>query len=97
MAPKYTISETCLHIVDSYSIPKAQFTSIFKQIRAFHPKSKVWQRSNKSLRREWAVHNFLYSIHFKRAQTKDVDLDYPCDKPEWLYKIVGFLVWLFVK
>ena len=54
-------------------------------------------RSRFSLKMEWAVHNFLYKIHYKREQTKDVDLDDPCDHPEWIYEILGCLVWIFIR
>jgi hypothetical protein len=45
---------------------------------------------------EWTVHNVLYRLGYKRGQTKDVDMDDPCDKPEWLYGILGVLCWIFL-
>ena len=45
---------------------------------------------------EWTVHNVLYRLGIKRAQTKDVDMDLPCDKPEWLYEVLGVLCWIFL-
>lgn len=94
---KYKITKSNLHIPDSYLIEKKKFPRILAQIKGIHPESDVWKRSFLSLSRELAVHNFCYAIHFKRKQTKDCDLDYPCDKPEWVYKLVGLIVWVFVK
>lgn len=54
-------------------------------------------RSNCSLKYEWITHNFLYKIGYKRERTKDCDLDFPCDKCEWIYIAIGFLVQMFVK
>ena len=34
-----------------------------------------WQRSVDSMRVEWAIHNILYDLHYKRNRTEDVDLN----------------------
>lgn len=94
---KYKITKSNLHIPDSYLVEKKRIPGILAQIKAIHPDSDVWKRSFISLQREWTVHNFCYKINFKRERTKDCDLDYPCDKPEWVYKTIGFLIWPFVK
>lgn len=93
---KYTITKNNLHIVDSCQVSKKNFGRTLTSIKNFHPKSDVWKRSDKSLKREWAVHNFSYSLGLFRSRTKDVDLNYP-NRWAWLYNIVGALVWIFIK
>lgn len=94
----YIITENNLHIVDSYKVSKREMRIklgvIFLDSRS--AKSNIWQRSPFGLYMEWVCHNFLYSIGYKRERTKDVDLNTDC-KIEWLYKILGILVWIFVK
>lgn len=96
----YTITENNLHIIDSYKISKKEMEDFLCQIQKdsanLYIFSKIWSRPFFSLRMEWVCHNFLYSIGYKREQTKDVDLNLPC-KIEWLYKVLGCLVWVFVK
>lgn len=96
---KYNFSEdgTVLTIRDSYTVPKKDFQKTLNQIKALHGNMPIFQRTDKSLKREWAVHNFCYIIGYKRERTKDCDLDLPSDKPEWVYKFIGWLVWPFIK
>lgn len=94
---KYTITDTNLHIEDSYTVSKRMMDLHLDVIRQWHPDSNVWKRSMFSLQMEWCVHNALYGLGLWRSHTKDVDLDYPCNKPEWVYEVLGCLVWLFVK
>lgn len=93
-----------IHITDSYKISKREFHNVLinREYEAhwhnIESEIQVFEhRSRFSLKMEWAVHNFLYAIGYKRAQTKDADLDYPCDKPEWIYCVLGCLVWIFIK
>lgn len=99
----YTLTPNNLHIEDSYKVSKRDFIWALSAIKyakkdGLYPNmySNVWKRTAFSLEAEWVCHNFLYSIGYKREQTKDVDLNYPC-KIEWLYKVLGCLVWVFVK
>lgn len=70
----------------------------FDRVLSQYANTEVMQhRSLFSLKMEWAVHNFCYMIGYKRERTRDVDLDYPCDKPEWIYKICGMICWIFIK
>lgn len=94
---KYTITADNLHIVDSWKVSKKDMDSVLSKIWNKHPNSRVWKRTPFSLRMEWVCHNFLFSIGYKRARTTDVDLDYPADRPEWLYNACGILCWIFVK
>lgn len=91
----YTISDTNLHIEDSHRVGKFKMMGELRAIRAECPDSKVWGRCLSSLYLEWIVHNFLYMLGYKRSQTGAVDLDNPCDRPEWLYVVIGVLVWPF--
>ena len=86
-----------LTLYDSYTVPKADFQKTLNQIKSIHGKMPIFQRTDKSLKREWAVHNFLYRVGYERERTKDCDLDLPCDKPEWVYIVLGLLVWPFIK
>lgn len=93
----YTISYNNLHIVDSYKTHKCQMR---KELQAIKDKdivdTIVFERSLFSMKMEWICHNFLYMVGYERERTKDVDLDNPCDRPEWQYIVCGLLVWIFV-
>ena len=96
---KYKFSEdgSVLTIYDSYTVPKADFQKTLNQIKSIHGNKKIFERTDNSLKKEWATHNALYGLHYKRSRTKDCDFDNPCDKPEWLYCVIGTLVWSFIK
>lgn len=96
--PEYTLSKTCLHIEDSFKVRKRDMRAILAEIRNYTVpgQTDVFKRSLFSLKMEWIAHNFLYKIGYKRKQTGSVDLDNPCDRPEWLYIICGLLTWIFV-
>lgn len=86
-----------IRIVDSYKVSKHRFESVlatYTDVQAMEVKT---HRSLFSLKMEWATHNFLYNLGVKRERTKNVDLDYPCDKPEWVYCVMGTLIWIFIK
>lgn len=96
---RYKFSEdgTVLTIYRSCDISKKDFQKTLNQIKAFHKDKPIFQRTDKSLKSEIAVHNFCYNMGFYRDRTKDCDLDFPCDKPEWIYIILGAIVWPFIK
>ena len=91
----YSITRHNLHIPDSYKVCRFKMRSILKEIREKNRKlpknlqSLVFDRSLFSLKMEWIAHNALYLIGYQRERTKDVDLDNPCDRPEWQYKLAG--------
>lgn len=89
----YTITDTNLHIEDSHTISKFRFCKVLKGIRSDNPQSHIWDRTLFSLYMEWTCHNFLYMIGYERERTGSVDLDNPCDHPEWMYIIGGIIVW----
>lgn len=85
-----------LTLYESHTIHKDGFQKMLNQIKAIHGSMPIFQRTDESLKRELAVHNFLYGIGYQRQRTKDADLDLPCDKPEWVYIALGWIVWPFI-
>lgn len=94
--PVYHVGFNVVNIVDSYKVRKWNMRKVLKNIKAENHITVVFERSLFSLKMEWICHNFLYNIGYERDRTKDVDLDNPCDRPEWQYIVCGILVWLFV-
>lgn len=94
----YTLTYNNLHIKDSYKVHKCQMRKELTKVRDLSSAGEtiVLERSFFSLKMEWICHNFLYKIGYKREQTKDADLDNPCDHPEWMYILGGLAVWGFV-
>lgn len=95
---EYKLTRNNLHIVDGFRTRKWNMS---KELRAIKEKTPsgftiVFQRSMFSLKMEWIAHNFLYNVGYKREQVGNVDLDNPCDRPEWLYIVCGLLTWIFV-
>lgn len=95
---QYTISSNNLHVKSSFEIRKKDFEKELLAIRAEHPESLVWNRSIRSLVREWATHNAFYELGIFRSRTAHMDLNWP---QRWLfrmgYAIIGALVWPFIR
>lgn len=95
---KYIITNSNLHLIDSYKVSKKRFDGELNRIKAIHPNSDVWKRSRCSMKLEWATHNGLYAIGIMRDHTKDVDINYP---QKWYakvgYAVCGSLFWIFIK
>lgn len=94
---KYIITKHNLHIEDSYKLKKKEIKSALEEIKSINSDSLIWERSMFSLVMETVTHKVLYKLGLWKNRTKDVDLDNPCDKPEWLYIIIGILTWIFVR
>ena len=95
--PEYRVAVNDVEIYDSYKVHKRDMRCVLKNIKRDHEEeTTVFNRSIFSLKMEWICHNFMYNVGYKREQTKDVDLDYPSDHPEWLYIVCGLLIWIFV-
>ena len=92
----YIISDNCLHISDSYLYSKDDMIPSLNLIKSRYPHSDIWQRSMRSLRAEWIVHNACYRLHILRSHTADVDLNYP-NRVEWLYRLLAPLASLIIK
>ena len=98
MTRNYTVTTYNVHIPDSFEVSKNGFDGILDMLAVQYPNCEVWNRSRRSLKAEWAVHNALYAIGIKRERTGSVDLNYPL--PWYVgaaYYIGGAIVWLFIK
>ena len=73
---KYKIYADRIKLYDSCFIKKDKFKTELDRIRSLHPTCHLWIRSDKSIRREWAAHNWAYSLGIKGDKTADVDLDF---------------------
>lgn len=95
---KYKIFGDRIKLFDSCFIPKDGFQLEIDKIRNFHPTCHLWVRSDKSIRREWAAHNWAYSLGIKRDKTADVDLNF---EQKWytklFYFVAGSVAMLFIK
>ena len=92
----YIISDNCLQISDSYLYSKDDMIPSLNLIKERYPLYDIWQRSMRSLRAEWMVHNACYRLHILRSHTADVDLNYP-NRIEWLYRLLAPLASLIIK
>ena len=95
----FTVSPDNVHLEDSYRVHKHAFEPKLKAMRERYPDSLVWKnRSLKSLEREWAVHNALYSLGIFKSRTASIDLNWPQGRIFRLgYALLGTLVWPFIK
>lgn len=91
----YIISDNSLQISDSYLYSKHDMISSLNLIKARYPHSDIWQRSMRSLRAEWIVHNACYRLHILRSHTCDVDLNYP-NRFTWAYALLAPLARLII-
>lgn len=95
---EYTYEKNNIHIDMSCTISKKYFDSALVGIEEAHPELNVWKRSMKSLKRELATHNLLYSWGIAKSRTRDCDLNYPL---KWYvsvaYWVIGSLALLIIK
>ena len=94
----YTLSSNNIHLISSFEIKKEDFERELVALRERHPDCLVWNRSIKSLTREWAAHNAFHALGIWRKKTADTDLNWP---QNWLFRIgyavAGAVVWPFIK
>ena len=73
------VTKDNIKILDSYKVHKASDMKhefmIIKNNFTNEECSVIHVRSINSLVYEWQAHNLLYDLHYKRKQTKDVDLN----------------------
>ena len=95
---QYKVTPTNIQLKSSFEVRKADFERELLAMREAHPESLVWNRSIKSLKREWAAHNAFHALGVFRKKTADVDLDWP---QKWFfrvgYAVAGAIVWPFIK
>lgn len=94
----YTFSSNNIQLKSSFKVKKDDFERELLAMREEHPECLVWNRSIKSLKREWAAHNAFHALGILRRKTADTDLNWP---QGWLtrvgYWIAGGVVWPFIK
>lgn len=91
------ITDTNIHIRSSHLVRGRRFRNWLRYLRWMYPVNGVLlQRSDFSLKMEWACHNFLYKLGIQRSRTGDVDLDIK-DKYRVMYFIMGPLVWIWIR
>ena len=93
------ISDTCIHIVDSYKLSKKDIKVIIDTlIQDYQGNGVIKNRSRYSILSEICVHNFCYNLNICRERTGSVDINYPINKlGEQIYKIIGPVCWIFIK
>ena len=95
---QYKVTPTNIQLKSSFEVKKADFERELLAMREAHPESLVWNRSIKSLKREWAAHNALFALGIFRSRTCHTDLNWP---QRWVfrigYAIIGRVVWPFIK
>ena len=94
----YKVTPNNIKLKSSFKISKEDFERELAVIRAQHPDCLVWNRSMRSLKREWAAHNAFHALGLIRRNTADTDLNWP--QPWYIrlgYTIVGILAWPFIK
>ena len=95
---KYRIFNDRIKLIGSCLVPKSRFKLELDRIRNLHPTCHLWIRSDNSIRREWALHNWAYSLGIKRDKTADVDLNFEQKWYEKLgYFIIGSIAMLVIK
>lgn len=95
---KYKIFSNRIKLFDSCFIRKDRFQFEIDKIRNLYPTCHLWARSDNSIKREWAAHNWAYSLGIKRDKTADVDLNF---EQKWYdklgYFIIGSIALLVIK
>ena len=86
---RYKILGDRVKLINSYLVPKGKFSRELGMIKNLHPTCQIWNRREGSLRREWATHNLLYSLGYKRERTKDADLNF---EHKWYMKLAYAVV-----
>jgi hypothetical protein len=86
---RYKIYADRIKLLDSSFVRKSMFRTEIERIRSLHPTCRLWIRSDNSIRREWAAHNWAYSLGIKRDKTADVDLDF---EQKWYVKLGYFIM-----
>lgn len=97
--PVYSVTGNNIHIENSSDIRKHYFAGVLDLIRREYPGNQVLaNRSEKSLEREWCVHNWCHAHGIAKERTRSVDLNWP---QRWwvkaIYAVAGTLLWPFTK
>lgn len=86
-----SVTDTNIHIVNSYQIKsRTVMKSVLLDIKDDYPDIRVFkERTMKSLINEWVGRNNLFTLHFFRSHTADVDLQVPV---KWYEPIAWWLL-----
>lgn len=91
----YDFDSLNIHIEGSYKVPDKK--SIKGALNMITDSSNLdyraltefgFNRTFKSMEREWAAHNVLYRLNYERERTKDVDLN----KSETIGRKIGYFI-----
>lgn len=97
MATRYSITQTSLHLYDASTIKKREIDKRLNSIQALHPKSRIWERGRRSLRREWAAQKALFRMGINRERTKDCVFRYPQPfSGRFAGALLGSIAWVFL-
>ena len=86
---KYKIYNDRIKLIGSCFISKSKFKSELDRIRNLHPTCRLWNRSESSIKREWAAHNWAYSLGINKSNTADADINF---EQKWYVKLAYFVV-----
>lgn len=95
---EYSVGPNNIHFDSSFRVQKDDFESELKAMRDWYPDSQVWNRSIKSLKREWATHNAFHEMGIFRSRTAHMDLNWPQPwNVRFDYALIGKIVWPFIQ
>lgn len=90
-----------LKLYDSYAYKKKDFSTVLTYIISNDIEGKLAERSMKSLKNEWRVHNLCYNFGILRRKTRDVDFNYDLEVKKkffaFLYNVIGPIANLMIK
>ena len=88
------IRKNTLQVKDSWEVSKKDFDKVIDELLCID----ILKRTRKSLKYEWAVHNFLYNLGVKKDKTGSVDFDFVQSKwDKFRYGLVGWIALIFIK
>ena len=92
----FNFGDGSVKIKDSYKYSsKEEIYEMSKFIRNyFDNQGQKIPRKNSEIIGEITLHNYLYSIGYKRDNTSDADIDYFND-PRWYVNIASMIIWIF--
>lgn len=86
---KYRIFNDRIKLIGSCLVPKSRFKLELDRIRNLHPTCPLWNRSESSIKREWAAHNWAYSLGINKGNTADADINF---EQKWYVRLAYFIV-----
>ena len=92
-------STFCVTLIGSHRYSRRQIDWVLSRLYYRYPMNFVMQtREVSSMRREWAVHKFLYGLGICRSRTCDTDFNSPLSVWErFVYDVLGRVIILFIK